>query len=136
LDLYEYIHTAIGNALAKQSIITFLQPCEVDKKAGIPGDCFHEPVGKDLMMDGKGEKIAGAAMKRTRSAILIQGTLELAHLSSFNEEAFTQKFQSELCRLLEEDSETKDWTDEFLKERQVYCDQFSNLLWRKNRERC
>jgi len=88
------------------------------------------------MMDGKGEKIAGAAMKRTRSAMLIQGTLELAQISSFNEEAFTQKFQSELCRLLEEDSETKDWTDEFLKERQVYCDQFSNLLWRKNRERC
>jgi len=136
LDLYEYIHAAIGNALAKQSIVTFLQPCAVDKKAGIPGDCFHEPVGKDLMMDGKGGKIAGAAMKRTRSAILIQGTLELAQLSTFNEETFTQKFQSELCRLLEEDQETKDWTAEFFKERQVYCDQFSNLLWRKNRERC
>ena len=55
LDLYEYIHAAIGNALAKQSIVTFLQPCAVDKKAGIPGDCFHEPVGKDLMTDGKKE---------------------------------------------------------------------------------
>ena len=50
LDLYEDIHRAISSAFSEQSIKTYLQPCPADKKAVIPGDCFQEPVGKDLMI--------------------------------------------------------------------------------------
>ena len=135
LDLYEFVHAAMGRALANQSITTFLQPCEVEKKTGIPGDCFHEPVGKDLMTGKEELKIAGAAMKRTRSAILMQGTLEIVKLSTFNSKIFYQEFQEQLLVLLEQDLQKVEWPAEFLKERQVFCEQFKSSAWRKNRER-
>ena len=70
--LYEDIHRAISSTFSEQSIKTYLHPCPADDKAVIPGDCFQEPVGKDLMIPEL-EKIAGAAMKRTKSAILFPG---------------------------------------------------------------
>ena len=53
-----------------------LQPCPARKQTSIPGDCFTEPVGWDLGDDEESEeKIAGAAMKRSRQGILLQGTI-------------------------------------------------------------
>ncbi|MDG1139191.1 MAG: hypothetical protein P8N49_06695 [Opitutales bacterium] len=135
LDLYEFIHAAMGRALASQSITTFLQPCEVEKKAGIPGDCFHEPVGKDLMIGKEESKIAGAAMKRTRSAILMQGTLEIEKLSTFNSKIFHHDFLEQLLGLLEQDFQKVEWPPEFCRERKIFCQQFDSSAWRKNRER-
>ena len=76
LELYQYLHDSIAVALKHQSVETFLQPCPNQRRGCIPGDCFHEPVGKDLMEKHTGKKIAGAAMKKTKGAILIQGTME------------------------------------------------------------
>ena len=46
-------------------------------KSRIPGDCFNEPVGRDLMDVDCTNKLGGAAMKRTRQGVLLQGTLDL-----------------------------------------------------------
>ena len=45
-----------------------LQPCPC-KLNGIPGDCFEEPVGKDLMTENGKVKLAGAAMKKSKKAV-------------------------------------------------------------------
>ena len=55
-------------------------PRKKRKRKGIPGNCFLEPVGMDLMNESGLSKIAGAAMKRTKRGILIQGTINLESL--------------------------------------------------------
>jgi len=42
--------------------------------AGLGGACFTKPVTADVMRDGK--KIAGAAQRRTRDAVLHQGSIQ------------------------------------------------------------
>ena len=49
LDLYKKVHQCIGKALAEEGLETELQPCPAQKGKVIPGDCFQEPVGWDLM---------------------------------------------------------------------------------------
>lgn len=80
-ELYETIHNCIQKALATQAIETQLAPCPracgnapVKPPAG-PGQCFVLPVANDVMHPD-GRKIAGAAMKRTRQGILIQGSID------------------------------------------------------------
>lgn len=94
-DLYAVIHKAISDALSAQNIKTELAPCprkcdETTTKPSGPDQCFVQPVMNDVLStDGK--KIAGAAMKRTRKGLLIQGSVdrnalpEMIDLISFSE---------------------------------------------------
>ena len=49
LELYESIHLAMARALEEQGLPSSLMPCPQSKRRGIPGDCFSEPVARDLM---------------------------------------------------------------------------------------
>jgi lipoate-protein ligase A len=69
LELYESIHQAMARALNEQGLSATLKPCPQSRQKGIPGDCFLEPVARDLMSEDGSAKIAGAAMKRTRAGI-------------------------------------------------------------------
>lgn len=83
--LYETIHHCIQQALAAQSIETQLAPCPracgqtPTKPSAGPSQCFVLPAANDVLRpDGK--KIAGAAMKRTRQGLLIQGSINRSAL--------------------------------------------------------
>ena len=57
MELYGLIHQRWGETLAKENISTSLMPCPDKSKGGIPGDCFKEPVGRDLMKRRRFHKI-------------------------------------------------------------------------------
>ncbi|MAN37802.1 MAG: hypothetical protein CMI21_09350 [Opitutae bacterium] len=133
LDLYEEIHGAIARALAEQDIATSLKPCPEQKTRGIPGDCFQEPVARDLMTNDGRAKVAGAAMKRARRGILVQGTIDLSVLRSFSPNEFYGSFTTELSRLLGESPSFVDWPDELEKLRAPFVERFASLSWLKNR---
>ena len=137
LDLYEGIHQVMGMALDAVGLEAFLQPCPLIKKASIPGDCFEEPVGKDLMAGDPPTKIAGAAMKKTREAILMQGTMSLLPEWSpeFKSKEFFQKFTFHLSEFLNEEEKRMEWPNKFLIERKKWVIDFENLNWKKYRER-
>ena len=79
-QLYQNLHECIAKALNKQSVATQLAPCprqcaaEPEKTTG-PDRCFIQPVMNDVLAIN-GQKIAGAAMKRTRKGLLIQGSID------------------------------------------------------------
>ena len=84
-ELYKMIHHCIQQALATQSIKTQLAPCPracgqtPAKPPTGPSQCFVLPAANDVLHpDGK--KIAGAAMKRTRQGLLIQGSINRSAL--------------------------------------------------------
>jgi len=136
LDFYEAIHLSIGNALLAQKFPTTLMPCPVqkEKQKGIPGDCFLEPVGKDLMNKSGSKKIAGAAMKRTKKGILIQGTIDISMFSNLDLDRFYKFFVKEIENLLFEKTQIERWPVEFDHEHKFYVKQFASSTWLENRK--
>jgi len=71
IESYRRIHEWIQSALAKSKIETGLAP---DCKKSAPGECFAGHEKFDLLWRGK--KIAGAAQRRNKSGLLIQGSVQ------------------------------------------------------------
>ena len=103
--LYAAIHDCVRQALAAQSIDSQLAPCprQCDAPAPAPAgpaQCFVQPTANDVL-HANGTKIAGAAMKRTRAGLLIQGSIERGALpDDFDYAAFANAFQQTLARQL------------------------------------
>jgi lipoate-protein ligase A len=77
-EIYGAIHGALSAALQNQGIQTYLAGRPDTSTTGLP--CFQAPVEYDLILqnaEGKSvQKIAGGAMRRTRSGILYQGSVQ------------------------------------------------------------
>ena len=70
-ESYERLHRWISSAFALLRLRTTLAP-EPNKAA--PGQCFAGPERHDLLLEGR--KIAGAAQRRNRMGLLIQGSIQ------------------------------------------------------------
>ena len=76
VDSYHRVHEWIQSAFGRQNITTELAPC---CKKSLPGQCFVGHEKSDLLWHGK--KIAGAAQRRTREGLLIQGSVQAPPLA-------------------------------------------------------
>jgi len=70
-ESYRRIHEWIGDAFTRLKIETELAP---HSKKSLPGQCFVGHEKFDLLWRGK--KIAGAAQRRNKSGLLIQGSIQ------------------------------------------------------------
>jgi lipoate-protein ligase A len=70
-ESYRCLHEWIRDAFAGVQLATELAPC-CDKQ--LPGRCFAGPEKFDLVV--RGVKLAGAAQRRTRDGLLIQGSIQ------------------------------------------------------------
>src|SRR5271155_3511680 len=71
IESYRRIHEWIQHSFAKLKIETELAPC---CKKSAPGQCFAGHEKFDLLWHGK--KIAGAAQRRNKLGLLIQGSIQ------------------------------------------------------------
>jgi lipoate-protein ligase A len=70
-ESYRRAHEWLQSAFAKINVLTEIAPgCE----KSTPGQCFLGHEKYDLLWQGR--KIAGAAQRRTRAGLLIQGSLQ------------------------------------------------------------
>ena len=100
-DLYAQIHHAISLSLDKIGIdsrlASYTDQCkETPVASDIPTRCFITPAANDVLSPD-GQKIAGAAMKRSRQGLLIQGSLDR---SSLPETLSFTSFQNHLVKRL------------------------------------
>ncbi|SRR5579884_80343 len=87
--IYERVHCALVNALAKTGLRAAMAPGDtadtgpakifrIPFRRPNPGptasQCFEQPVNTDVLIDGR--KIAGAAQRRTRRGLLQQGSIQ------------------------------------------------------------
>ena len=77
--LYEKIHRALAEALngmGRRTHMVGSTRCagQTPQRGVATGNCFANPVRDDVMVDGR--KIAGAAQRRTRRALLQQGSIQ------------------------------------------------------------
>ena len=70
-ESYRRVHAWLQSAFAALGVETELAPCAM--KTG-PGQCFAGYEKSDLLW--RGRKIAGAAQRRTREGLLIQGSVQ------------------------------------------------------------
>jgi lipoate-protein ligase A len=70
-ESYERVHLWIRDAFAKINVETILSPC---CQKDIPGQCFIGAEKYDVLWHGR--KIAGAAQRRTKDGLLIQGSVQ------------------------------------------------------------
>lgn len=105
-ELYAKVHTALAEALGELQIDTRLAPCPrkcdaapAPESSG-PSQCFVQPVMNDVLTPG-GRKIAGAAMKRTRQGLLLQGSVDRAALpEALDFQSFPEHFIHTLTQSL------------------------------------
>lgn len=70
-ESYRRVHEWIRDAFAKLGVETELAAC---CKKSVPGQCFVGCEKSDVLWHGK--KIAGAAQRRTKAGLLIQGSVQ------------------------------------------------------------
>ena len=70
-ESYRRVHEWIRDAFARLDVTTELSPCS---RKDVPGQCFIGAEHFDLLWHGK--KIAGAAQRRNRRGLLIQGSVQ------------------------------------------------------------
>jgi len=103
--LYGQIHQAIASSLKNLSINTQLAPCprkcnQPLLKSQGPQQCFIQPVVNDVLTNDGAEKIAGAAMKRNRNGLLIQGSINRSTLpDNFDFETFKKYYVQRLSEI-------------------------------------
>jgi lipoate-protein ligase A len=88
LDLYSDVHSVIRAVLVEDGGNVVLADSASQK---ISDECFANAVCADVLLDG--EKIAGAAQRRTRRGLLQQGSIQYEKLAS----DFAERFARRLC---------------------------------------
>jgi len=70
-ESYQRVHEWVRDAFAKLGVVAELAPC---CRKSAPGQCFVGYEKSDVLWNGR--KIAGAAQRRTRHGLLIQGSVQ------------------------------------------------------------
>ncbi|MBI4372721.1 MAG: lipoate--protein ligase family protein [Candidatus Omnitrophica bacterium] len=120
-DSYFLIHDALRKALQYFDIATEL--FERNHPAGQSAYCFESPVADDVMFCG--QKIAGAAQKRTLGYLLHQGSIAWGILTQasqrLSEPVFCRQFSIVLGTLLGVGPEEIPWNAEELEEMTAFA---------------
>ena len=108
-ELDQHVHQAIQQTLQSMQIETQLAPCPKACKSATrapssinsASQCFVHPAVNDVLrLDG--QKIAGAAMKRSRAGLLIQGSIDRSTLpDDFDFTHFQPNLLTQLAQALE-----------------------------------
>ena len=138
-EVYLHVHRAISVSLAKCGVDTDLLSCKKGtcsstSRKVIPGQCFLEPVARDVILSATDSKIAGAAIKRTRSGLLLQGTIDMQSLPEVNWNCFETFFLDELAAYLGAELKLAEWPQSFEDSRKPYVEQFTSTGWLRERK--
>lgn len=74
VERYRWIHQALADALGDSGFPVALEPSWA---ASAQGPCFSHPVAWDLCEPETGRKIGGGAQRRSRGAVIHQGSVRL-----------------------------------------------------------
>lgn len=105
LNIYRSLHQHITEILLDLGIPSDLAPCQENcgptGAASVSGMCFRRPEPFDVVARFSGRKLAGAAMKRNLSGILVQGSLDMQNLPGISKTVFEREFGRALARWLD-----------------------------------
>ncbi len=136
LESYRAVHDALARALAACGQASVLkarceEPADGAACAGRgPGVCFEKPELFDVVRADTGAKIAGAAQKRTKDGLLLQGSVARAAASEVRDwDRLGAAFAEALAETLGWPAEESSWPDYPEGEVEALTEQFGSVEW-------
>lgn len=135
---YRAVHECLATALAALGVPVELKQrpddpaATTDAEEATPaGVCFKRAELFDLVHARSGEKLAGAAQKRNKSGLLLQGSVwkPACAAPGLDWEALHDAFAAELARTLAAAAEQPGWPEFNYDEEQALLDQYSSPEW-------
>jgi lipoate-protein ligase A len=141
-ESYRIVHEALTSALVAQGV-----PAELEKRAatadesepaspaagptaGPAGVCFHRAEIFDVVHRSSREKIAGAAQKRNKNGLLLQGSIwKPSCAATLDWERLHDDFTTALAAALAAEIEHPGWPEFGYDEEQALIDQYSTTEW-------
>lgn len=114
VESYRGVHACLADALRERGVPAVLkESCGPDPDACPPGPgvCFQRAEFHDVVREPGGEKIAGAAQKRSKRGLLFQGSVWRPAAGDIDWDAFGAAFTENLARFLGAAAESSPWPD-------------------------
>ena len=134
-ESYRQVHADLVTALREQNQpVVLKERCEpaAPGAACAPGPtvCFVRPELYDVLHADTGQKVAGAAQKRTKHGLLFQGSIAKTALApDVDWDAFEDAFATRLAATLNASAEPTPWPDFADGELDGLVDQYSATEW-------
>jgi lipoate-protein ligase A len=125
---YRAVHEALATALSALG-----QPAEVKLEcepcADGPTVCFTRAERFDVVQPRTERKIAGAAQKRNKHGLLLQGSIEKSAVGAVDWDLFGERFADELARMLRVEERPTPWPELNEEELSGLTEQYSTPEW-------
>lgn len=130
---YCQIHTTIAQLLQARDIPAALQPSKTGKQT-LASSCFQKAEPSDVVLLPGGQKIAGAALKRSKHGLLLQGSIARSPFpSSFDWSSLENDFATRLATATSTELTEKTCPDFDPDEELSLLEQFSSPEWNERR---
>ncbi|HEY8995538.1 MAG TPA: lipoate--protein ligase family protein [Lacunisphaera sp.] len=129
---YRDVHAALAAAMQALGQPVALQDKRHPTEEG-PTICFERPELHDVVNTATRLKIAGAAMKRNKHGLLLQGSIEKSRVGAVDWDAFHERFAAEIARTLGVDAVPTPWPELNESEVEGLIEQYSSPEWMENR---
>jgi lipoyl(octanoyl) transferase len=129
---YRDVHVALTAAMQALGEPVALQETRHPGEEG-PTICFERPELYDVLNTATGSKIAGAAMKRNKHGLLLQGSIEKSRVGVIDWEKFQARFEAELARALGATLTPTPWPELTESEVEGLIEQYSSPEWMEHR---
>ena len=137
-ESYRAVHECLANALVAQSVPAVVKtvclPPAGDAGCGPAGVCFQRAELFDVENSSTGQKIGGAAQKRTKLGLLLQGSVwRPACGKRVDWEIFGEAFVTGIATLMGADPVYPGWPEWNYEEESALIDQYASPEWVEHR---
>lgn len=129
-ESYRMVHEALARALVAGGQPAELQQPGADPAAtALPGVCFERAEVFDVIDPRTARKIAGAAQKRNKHGLLLQGSIDRDAAAEIDWEGFGENFAAEIAGVLGAQATPVGWPDFAEHEVEGLIEQYSASEW-------
>jgi lipoyl(octanoyl) transferase len=127
---YRSVHACLADALRALGAPVILKERHVDEAAStLSGVCFQRVEVFDVLNEHTGGKVAGAAQKRNKNGLLLQGSIWKPAVGAVDWAAFAEKFSAALAAALGARMEPAPWPEFAEGEVDALIEQYSSPEW-------
>ncbi|MBL9187958.1 MAG: lipoate--protein ligase family protein [Opitutaceae bacterium] len=131
---YRAVHEALAAALRAQGVPAVLSEPQEAAETAAAGVCFERAEIADVVHDGHGAKIAGAAQKRNKHGLLFQGSIAKAAAgATVDWDGFGEAFVARLAARLDAAPQPTPWPEFNDAEVEGLTEQYSAIEWIEQR---
>ncbi len=131
VDAYKGVHQCIVDTLKLQGVKAILNT--VPPESQTPSVCFEKAELYDIVLENLPTKIAGAAQKRTKAGMLLQGSIWKPTISKTDWTRFQNDLIMNIASHLDASIEYVEWPHWYKSEVEKLNDQFDSDDWNQRR---